>query len=56
MIDRGQPVGEPAYAATRAITATIRSLETGQEVIFSPPAPVRVSVPANADATLLPGD
>ena len=56
MIDRGEPVGEPAYAATRAITATIRSLETGQEVIFSPPSPVRVSVPTNADATLLPGD
>ena len=56
VIDRGEPVGEPAYAATRAITATIRSLETGQEVIFSPPSPVRVSVPTNADATLLPGD
>ena len=55
VIDRNEPLGEPAYAATRAITATITPLETGQEVIFSPPSPVRVSVPANGDATLLPG-
>ena len=53
--NRNQPLGEPAYAATRAITATISPLEAGQEVIFSPPSPVRVSVPTNADATLLPG-
>ncbi len=56
VLERNQPLGEPAYAATRAITATISPLEAGQEVIFGPPAPVRVSVPANADATLLPNE
>ena len=56
VLERNQPLGEPAYRATRAITATIRPLEAGQDVIFSPPAPVRVSVPTNADATLLPGE
>jgi transglutaminase-like putative cysteine protease len=56
VLDRNQPLDEPAYEAMRAITATVSPLEAGQEVIFSPPAPVRVSVPTNADATLLPGE
>ena len=56
VIERAEPLGEPAYAATRAITATITPLETTQEVIFSPPSPVRVGVTTNADASLLPGE
>jgi transglutaminase-like putative cysteine protease len=54
-LERFQSLGEPRFAATREMTTTIRTLETGQEVVFGPPTPVRVSVPVNADATLIPG-
>lgn len=49
VIDRYEPLGEPLFARTREMTATIQSLEQGQTTIFAPPQPVRVSVPLNAD-------
>lgn len=54
-LERFQPLGEPGFAATRELTATIRAMEIGQDVVFGPPNPARVSVPVIADATLIPG-
>lgn len=56
VVDRFQPLGEPLFSETWEMTSTIRSLETGQEVLFTPPQPVRVSVPVNADVVLMPGE
>ncbi|MGQ9840350.1 MAG: DUF4129 domain-containing transglutaminase family protein [Anaerolineae bacterium] len=49
MLESGEALGEPRFARTREITATIRSLELSQETVFTPPQPVRVNVPVNAD-------
>ncbi len=51
IIERGQVLGEPAIKMYGEITATVRPLETEQDVIFGPPQPLRVSVPTNADAS-----
>ncbi len=50
-----EPLGEPRFARTREITATIRSLELSQETVFAPPQPLRVSVPVNAEYTPVTG-
>lgn len=50
VVERNQPLGEPGFFLYREITATVRPLEVGQETIFAPPHPVRVSVPTDADA------
>ncbi len=55
VIEAGTSLGEPIYTATRPITVTIFPRERGQTVIFGPPQIVRVSVPTDADATILPG-
>jgi transglutaminase-like putative cysteine protease len=49
IIERGQWLGEPLFAASAEMTATLRPLEPGQDVILAPPQPVRVSLPVDAD-------
>ncbi|OQA44855.1 MAG: Protein-glutamine gamma-glutamyltransferase [Chloroflexi bacterium ADurb.Bin325] len=56
IIEGGAPLNEPATAARREITTTIRPLEERQVTVFAPPQPVRVSVPINATVTRLPGE
>ncbi len=51
VVERNQPLGEPGFFMYREITATVRPLESGQETIFAPPQPVRISVPTDVDAT-----
>lgn len=51
IIERDQPLNEPRFVRYTEITSTIRPLETGQDVIFTAPQPLRVSVPTNADAS-----
>jgi len=53
-IPGGQPLGEPHYALAKEVTATIRPLETGQDVLFGAPHPERVSRPVNAEVDKLP--
>lgn len=55
VVERNQYLGEPVFQATVPITTTVRPRETGQEVIFGATAPMRVSVPVNADARRTPG-
>ena len=55
VVERNQYLGEPLFTATAQITATVHPRESGQEVIFGASAPLRVSVPVNADALPLPG-
>lgn len=52
-LDRNRPLGEPTTQATHEITVTIQILEARQDVIFAAPQPVRVSVPIDADVTVL---
>ena len=40
---------------TGAITATIHTLQTGQDVLFGPPSPIGTSLAVNADVTPLGG-
>lgn len=56
VIDGSEPLGEPAVQDTRTITSTIFPLEAGQELIFAPPQPQRVSVPVTADYRPVPND
>jgi transglutaminase-like putative cysteine protease len=49
VVENGQWLGEPVFAATQEMTATIRPLEPAQDAILSPPQPLRVSVPVDAD-------
>ena len=49
IIEQGQWLGEPLFAASAEMTATLRPLEPGQDVILAPPQPVRISLPVNAD-------
>lgn len=56
IIEGDASLNEPVGAARREITTTIRPLEERQETIFVPPQPVRVSVPINANVTVLPGE
>ena len=49
IIEQGQWLGEPLFAASAEMTATLRPLESGQDVILAPPQPVRVSLPVDAD-------
>ncbi len=53
IIERNQPVNEAWFTRYVEITATIRPLETAQDVIFGAPQILRVSVPTNADASRL---
>ncbi len=55
VLERNQPMGEPVYGLTAEITATIHPLEEGQKTIFSPPQPLRTTLPADADVTRLTG-
>ena len=54
VIDSREPLGEPAVQHTREITSTIYPLEQGQELIFAPPQPQRISVPVTADYRPVP--
>lgn len=54
VIEEGQLLGEPRYAATADMTVTVRPLEAGQRTIFAPPRPLWVSVPVDVDLTRLP--
>jgi transglutaminase-like putative cysteine protease len=49
VVERNQPLGEPGFFMSREITSTVRPLENGQETIFGPPHPVRISVPTDVD-------
>ncbi len=49
VIDSSEPLGEPVVRDTREITSTVYPLEQGQELIFAPPQPQRISVPVTAD-------
>ena len=54
VIDSSESLGEPAVQDTREITSTIYPLEQGQELIFAPPQPQRISVPVTADYRAVP--
>lgn len=54
VIEGGAPLRQPLSQARTTITSTIYPLETGQDLIFTPPQPLSVSVPANADIRLVP--
>ncbi|MGE5603765.1 MAG: DUF3488 and DUF4129 domain-containing transglutaminase family protein [Nitrososphaerales archaeon] len=54
IVDPNQPLGEPAVQATSEITTTIYPLEPGQQLIFAPPQPLRVSVPVDVDISPVP--
>ncbi len=56
ILDRYRPLNEPPFTTYGEITATIRPMETGQDVIFGAPQPLRVSVPANAEASRVTKD
>jgi transglutaminase-like putative cysteine protease len=56
IIEHGQWLGEPLFAATSEITATVQPLEAGQDVIVSPPQPIRVSLPVDADYSRITQD
>jgi transglutaminase-like putative cysteine protease len=56
IIEHGQWLGEPLFAATAQITATIRPLVSGQSTIFTPPQPLRVSLPVDADFSRITED
>ncbi|HEX9115660.1 MAG TPA: transglutaminaseTgpA domain-containing protein, partial [Anaerolineae bacterium] len=48
---------EPNYLLTREITVTVQTLDTGQDVLFSPPGPFRTNLPVNMEySPLSPGD
>jgi transglutaminase-like putative cysteine protease len=50
-VDKGKPLPEPDYQLTKEVTATVRTLEMGQDVLFTPPQPGRASLPVNVDYT-----
>jgi len=54
-IDQGKRFAEPIFQMTGAITATIHTLQAGQDVLFGPPSPIGASLPVNADVTPLGG-
>jgi transglutaminase-like putative cysteine protease len=56
IIESGRWLGEPLFAAMTEITATVRPQEPGADVIYSPPQPVRVSVPVDADLSRITPD
>jgi transglutaminase-like putative cysteine protease len=56
IVEQGQWLGEPLFGATAEMTATMRLLESGQDVILSPPQPVRISVPVDADFSRITDD
>jgi transglutaminase-like putative cysteine protease len=56
IIEHGQWLGEPLFAATAEITATIRPLVSGQDTILAPPQPLRVSLPVDADFSRITED
>jgi hypothetical protein len=49
IIEHDQWLGEPEFAASAEMTATLRPLEAGQNMILAPPQPLRISVPVEAD-------
>ena len=49
----GEPFREPRYELTNVITATIRTLQDGQNVLFGPPQPSVTTLPVNASVTTL---
>jgi hypothetical protein len=49
IIEHGQFLGEPAFAARTEMTATLRPLEPGQDMILAPPQPLMVSLPVDAE-------
>ncbi len=54
VIEQYAPLGEPLFSQTHAITGTVWMLERGQPTVFTPPNPLRVSVPINADFSPIP--
>lgn len=54
VIDSNEPLREPTTEARTVITSTVYPLEQGQELIFTPPQPLVVNVPTNADIRLAP--
>lgn len=56
VIDGSESLGEPVVRDTRTITSTVYPLEVGQELIFAPPQPQRISVPVTADYRPVPNE
>lgn len=56
IVERDRPLNEPPFTMYGEITATIRPMETGQDVIFAAPQALRVSVPVNAEASRVTKD
>ncbi len=52
-IDQGKRFPQPIFEMTGAVTATIHTLQSGQNVLFGPPTPIGTSLPVNADVTPL---
>ncbi|PKO22938.1 MAG: hypothetical protein CVU38_06675 [Chloroflexi bacterium HGW-Chloroflexi-1] len=53
-LERNEPLDEPVFYASREITATFFPLENGQEVVFAPPQPLRVTLPLTVDRSQVP--
>ncbi len=54
VIERSTSLGEPLYSQTHTITGTVRILQQGGTTVFTPPQPLRVTVPVNADFHPIP--
>jgi hypothetical protein len=52
-VDGNGALNEPRFSATGLITATIHTLENGQNVLFGAPQPLRTTLPVNADVSPL---
>jgi len=52
--ERNEPLGEPPFYASREITVTIHPLQDRQEVVFTPPHPLRITLPIIADVSKVP--
>jgi transglutaminase-like putative cysteine protease len=54
-IDQGKRYAEPIFNMMGAISATIHTLQPGQNVLFGPPSPIGATLPVDADVTPLGG-
>ena len=54
VIEADETLAEPVLRATKDVTATVYTLERGQDLIVAPPQPDRISVPVTADAWTVP--
>ena len=52
-VEQGKRFAEPIFQMTGALTATIQTLQPGQDVLFGPPSPIGASLAVNANVTPL---